>query len=751
MKKIILLVSLVASWGVAAETTLEVHLKKDLPQALTQSPLEPQFDIKKHAAQTLALLKHFESKKNFNECQKLAPTLLQKEKEIRGWIALSWLRCVSGQTPVATIEKIASYPEIFEKGAWRASLVSAWEEQAMEALDAQVKKKAVLKKYLNTLLTYGDKLSRENRSNVFKLLGDEAFAEKKNQQALFYYQQSLDNKDNAGAAEKIRFIKKALNLNSTASDKLSVSDEKNYVIFPENQIEDRMNAALKRGESYAALKDLNEILNNYPGSKTARRLKDRPIEIYQMLVGKNLNTENAVADKAIEVLAEADFSRLVDWATQLHRRADYRAALALAAQALVKSPGSPQSTQLLWIAGRSAQFTGQYELALKYFDELIQKHRGSDEALEATFRSGLVYFRLKNDKSASVFFEKLLFEKKGNYELSAKYWLYRSLQRAKDARAIAIGEDLIQNFPFSYYGIRLRAEQNQNKVSWPQSTVKVEEQTPTLEPIWLEGYQVGAWKRFVLLAKNGWATEAQAELGDLPKMQSPAQQLIFAQKLSEIGLPHLAIKITNEIIEQDPQLRRKEILQYTFPVTFIKEYKVEGDKYGIDPLLLMSLTRQESAFNARAVSTSNAMGLMQMIPPTAKEIAQKLGYKISLPEDMFRPAINIPMGSSYVADMLKQFNNSVPFALAAYNAGPQRVGIWSAARSELQMFLQNPSSLPEDEIWFDELPWTETSFYVKAILRNTLLYKLLEKGEFELSPVLWSDLLLSKTPKSAVR
>ena len=134
------------------------------------------------------------------------------------------------------------------------------------------------------------------------------------------------------------------------------------------------------------------------------------------------------------------------------------------------------------------------------------------------------------------------------------------------------------------------------------------------------------------------------------------------------------------------------------------------------------------------------MGLMQMIPPTADEIARKLKMKVQIPEDMYRPEVNVPMGTFYVSEMLRQFSQNVPMALAAYNAGPVRLKSWLELRPEIAALREKHSSEPIDELWFDELPWTETSFYVKAILRNILIYQLIDKGPVTLKPVFWSDL-----------
>ena len=139
------------------------------------------------------------------------------------------------------------------------------------------------------------------------------------------------------------------------------------------------------------------------------------------------------------------------------------------------------------------------------------------------------------------------------------------------------------------------------------------------------------------------------------------------------------------------------------------------------------------------MSPSNAYGLMQMIPPTAREIAGdlKLG-KLILPDDMFQPQRNIVMGTYYLARLINRYQGNIPLGLASYNAGPARIDRWLRARPTLKNVITTKSSDPDDEIWFDEIPYGETNYYVKAILRNILLYRVLDQGRVEVGPAIWS-------------
>ncbi len=729
-------------------TAAVVSLPQDFPKASKSSLYDLSAEGSAKKLKGLEQLKYFEIRKKSEECNRVAPALFAKNKSLRGWIGLSWLRCNGSRFSEAALDRVAQNEDLFDHGPWRQSLWSLWAEQSLSAIETQVKKKnEIPEKRIRAALQFSERLAKEDRAQLFRYLGEAAQQKKSYGQALFYFQESASLRESSAVSEKIRFLKKALDLPVDGkADKTASAEEK--ILLPEQQLEERMNNSEKAGEYIAAIKDAMEILNYYPGSRVSKRLKDKPLEIYNLLSDHKKDGDPAVTDKALDVMGEGDPGRLVEWAQSLHRRADYAGALVLSERALNKLSNSTQATSLLWIAGRSAHFLGQYEKAMKFFDELALRHRGTDEASEALFRMGLIQYRLHNDSMAVVLFEKTLATKKDRYDSSSRYWMYRSLAREQSTRATQVRQDLIDLYPFSYYGIRLRAEMNNNKVSWPEVTKQDSAKAETAKNnlvVWLEGAQNDSWKRFSELVKNGWLVEAQVEFQDFPKPEAPVLQALVGQKLAEVGLSSIAIRWLNEAMEQDKNLRSKDFLSAGFPDRFKDIYVKEAARNDLSARLSMSLTRQESAFNPRAVSSSNAMGLMQLIPPTAREVAQKLGLKkIELPEDLFRPEVNVAMGSFYIADMIRQFKSVVPFALAAYNAGPSRLNLWIAARPEISSQLEKISSAPEDEIWFDELPWSETSFYVKAILRNTLLYRLIQDGDYDLSPVVWSDLVSKK-------
>ncbi len=727
--------------SVAFAQVQKVDVKKELPKAPVVD-LYRIADTKKTAKLSpLSQLKDYEIHLKWAECARLAPQVFTANKDLRGWVGVTWLHCLDeSQKKVkdrAAVDRalttMESHKDLFRNGPWSANLEKYYLDFKMVQLEDQVtrkNKKAAVG--IDALLSGAAVLNREQKSKAYQLLGDLAMLDNNYNEAQFFFEQAQDQKDSKYLQEKLDFIAKT---KTTVMPPAKTATAAPEMAGDEAKIEERIKLAQKQNDPIAALKDSVQILNEYPGSRAARRLKDKPLEIYNSL------SEKLVKVKALNEMEEADTTRLMEWAHNMHRRADYSGSLSLAMKALDKSPQAPSTTSALWIASRSAHFLGQYDKALELYKKLYTYHLGSDEAAEALFRASLIYFRKQDYTSSSALLERLLQQGRDRYDLNGQYWLVRSLQESKSERATQAAADLIERYPFSYYGLRLRAESQKGKLSWPDNKDKA----PALgNEFFVVGAQKSAWHRFKILSEAGWVSEAQEELSSVPFLKDATLKVQLAEKLVERHQYVTAIRWINEALEADPRLRREQFVKIGYPEAFASLYQVEADRYGVDAVLFKSLTRQESAFNLKAVSTSNALGLMQMIPPTAQEVSKKLGMKVELPDDMFRPEVNIPMGSYYVSQMLDQFQGSVPFALAAYNAGPYRMKLWIDARAEVSELLAKPSSAPVDELWFDELPWTETSFYVKAILRNVLLYRLSEKGNYEVNPVLWQDLLNKK-------
>jgi soluble lytic murein transglycosylase len=170
-----------------------------------------------------------------------------------------------------------------------------------------------------------------------------------------------------------------------------------------------------------------------------------------------------------------------------------------------------------------------------------------------------------------------------------------------------------------------------------------------------------------------------------------------------------SFKFVNELIQRKYEnLLSTDILALVFPDRFGKEIETEATLNHVDPLLVVSLMKQESGFKAPILSSSGALGLMQLMSFTALETVPDM--KLRMLKD---PQTNIHVGTKYLASLLDKYEGNIPFALAAYNAGPNRVAKW---KKDLK-----PDSSMIDFI--ESIPFKETREYVMAILRNRYWYE----------------------------
>lgn len=738
MYKYIFSILILLTSRVSLSEPMRVDLQKEISMLVAKNLFDLDSKTKESNLNILSRMKYFEIKKRWKECAALGGKVAAAYPEVRGWVGASWLRCELKSSEATkdyknlqkTLKWLKRNKNLLLEGPWQKNI---WEDYLAASMRFLETKQEATK--INELLEYEDRLPKEVHAQLLAYSGELAEKKDDKKKAFYFYEQSLLQKESRVHREKYENLKEALGLKFeakvTPSAETGVESE-----GAEAALEEKLNRAVKNGDLVGALKTVVIIETEYVGSRVARRLKDRPFEIYQEILDTTDNeTKHALAFQELEKVGAL---RLADWAAILHRRANYEQALLFSERALSQLYQTPQSTVLYWIAGRSAHFIGEYDRALQNFYKLIEFHSASDEATEAHFRAGLIELRQKKFTLARSQFEKLIAQKKDRYDLPARYWLVRTLETSDKAAAPIEAKPLIEKYPFSYYGLRLSAESTKGDYQWPQTGNKSQAQ---LTSIWLIGNQVPAWSRYKILTKAGWLLEAQVEAQQFPSVRSPALENIFAKFLSLNFQYPQAVRYMAEAMEADPSLRTSENLALVFPKSYSSLIEAESKKYALNPVLVRSLIRQESAFGIRAQSTSNAQGLMQLIPPTAQEVARRLSMKKLEPsEDVYRPEVNIPMGTFYISQMLEQFSGNVPFALGAYNAGPTKMKIFVEGRSEIKSLLSNPSSSPFDEIWFDELPWSETSFYIKAILRNSLLYKLIDAAKIDWNLVLWQDL-----------
>lgn len=155
---------------------------------------------------------------------------------------------------------------------------------------------------------------------------------------------------------------------------------------------------------------------------------------------------------------------------------------------------------------------------------------------------------------------------------------------------------------------------------------------------------------------------------------------------------------------------RNIILKINYPRKYSEYVEKYAEEYRIEKELIYAMIKAESNFNAEAISNKNAIGLMQILDSTAYEVAEEIEKEITK-EDIINPEININLGTKYISNLIKRYEN-IELAVASYNAGIGNVDNWI-----------EQGIIKESGENIENIPFKETNNYVRKILRNYKIYK----------------------------
>ena len=153
------------------------------------------------------------------------------------------------------------------------------------------------------------------------------------------------------------------------------------------------------------------------------------------------------------------------------------------------------------------------------------------------------------------------------------------------------------------------------------------------------------------------------------------------------------------------------VYEQRFPLAQKSRVTRASREAGLDPAWAYAIIRAESAWVSDARSHADAYGLMQLLPSVAKKVAQSARLSYSKPSDLFDPALNIQLGTRFLAQMANKYSGSPWLASAAYNAGGTPVGRWLGERGNL-----------EPDFFIETIPYKETRDYVARVLAFSVIY-----------------------------
>jgi soluble lytic murein transglycosylase-like protein len=209
------------------------------------------------------------------------------------------------------------------------------------------------------------------------------------------------------------------------------------------------------------------------------------------------------------------------------------------------------------------------------------------------------------------------------------------------------------------------------------------------------------------------ATDEIRERWPLRDVRSALTQSMALNRGGESRASIHAVEVLMRSVPDDfhPDLLPLEVRQLLYPRYFYGAIARDSERFGADPRLVLSIMREESRFNPRAKSAAAARGLLQFIITTARDIGRNIGLVDLSPEDLYDPRVIISLGAKYVAELLAEFEGNRYRAVAAYNAGPNQVKLWTRM-----------APAPGDDYFFSAVNFDETKHYVRKVMNSYRRY-----------------------------
>lgn len=397
-------------------------------------------------------------------------------------------------------------------------------------------------------------------------------------------------------------------------------------------------------------------------------------------------------------------------------------------------PRHAKTSEIHWLRAWEREADGRYAEAIELYYLQLARFPQTRRAEWANFRIGLCHYKDSNFAAAAEAFSAYRKSKSGavapgGMMWEAKSWSALGNESLSDSLRLAVS----LTYPFGFYG-HLSREHLQAKGRMPDSLQPWRRFAPSRpERIkeWMKqnipGFRDSLDKSYesvyldlVQLLDLHLDTLAMLTMRSIPAgpKRNPWYLFVYGRRFQRYDMHPEAYKlgrslaqiIPNEVLGTAP----REVLRLIWPRPYEAEVLHYALKRQIDPALIYALMRQESGFEREIRSSAGAVGLMQLMPATAKAQAAADSLKDFHPQDLIYPAINVRLGTYYMKNLLDDYRGNPYYMLANYNAGPEPTRRW----------FRTLGHKPIDEM-VEDISYWETRDYVKKVMGNYWTYKLL--------------------------
>jgi soluble lytic murein transglycosylase len=400
-------------------------------------------------------------------------------------------------------------------------------------------------------------------------------------------------------------------------------------------------------------------------------------------------------------------------------------------------PDHARAPEALWLAASTLERARDWERAGAAYRDLRTRYPSGNRAVEASFREGLAaYARGDMDAATAAWSASLEAGRAADERARLHTWLGLAADQRGDREAATNHwQQARAASPTYYYGLRARDLLAGITPVLPERTNDAIPSTAMDAAKWEEAaFWVASWapaaegestsvsdhpllRRGSAYLALGWHSEAVADeraLLDAVKDQ-PRLLLSLTRASREAGLHAVTLSCANRLRILGREAGAAEapdaLWGLSYPTTYGHLVADECRRRGVDPLLFLALTRQESGFDAEAVSYAGATGLTQVMPATGADIARSLGEGNYRPTILTRPVVSVRYGVYYLAMLLERYNRDWIAALVGYNAGPGNMSRWT-----------NNQPIADHDLFYETLPLQQPQDYIRLIYQNYSTY-----------------------------
>jgi soluble lytic murein transglycosylase len=366
----------------------------------------------------------------------------------------------------------------------------------------------------------------------------------------------------------------------------------------------------------------------------------------------------------------------------------------------------------LYLSGTLYEDRGEMDAAIEAFRRAAAYERFPDRSRKALWREGWARYRTGAYGAARKAFLEL--GRKTEEPLDTprpRYWAARAAFEAghKQTGQREL-ESLAREFPLTYYGWRAKerlsagSEFVRSKRDLREGTRRVDDE---------------AIERAALLIEGGLLDLARDELRFAARdARGFVDRTRVGALLARVGDYHRANRLVvtayGDSLARGLQDGREALWWLAWPPAYRETIESAlSEEAAIEPELVWAIMREESHYRVDARSSVGALGLLQLMPATARQLAEERGIEGFKSEDLFDPRTNITLGAAYLDQLANRFDGRLSAAIGSYNAGPRRVSSW----------LQGEARKLPDDVWVEGIPYDQTRAYVKRVLRSLHVYQ----------------------------